>query len=348
MEVFIPHLKDRNIYLEEMICFSSNEFVYGNYKEYLPNYKIVNIQFPEAIFDWVAPSVEQLFELEKNLINWKIHSKIVYTMNDFSKHYDESNNYLSLFKLIHKYADGVIHLGKYSLNSYCNSFATNCIHSVIYHPLYTSLVDEKITKDISQIVNVNLQKKFVVSAIGGIRSKEEMKLILNIFRKLPIKNKVLIVPRMFMFLQTPKIVPYRFRKLYRKILETWYAYPLNSKQYYFEGNFIEYPYMVDLVKKSSLMIIPRVKNLNSGSVFLGLTFDIPMIIPKIGNLSEIVELFKLPFLDLDTMKFDFRDLVSNSKQIYNSEEYQKNKQLFHPKKIAQEYDAFFDLLLSKQ
>lgn len=110
----------------------------------------------------------------------------------------------------------------------------------------------------------------------------------------------------------------------------------------------KYPYMVDLVKKSSLMIIPRVKNLNSGSLFLGLTFDIPMIIPKIGNLSEIVELFKLPFLDLDTMKFDFRDLVSNSKQIYNSEEYQKNKQLFHPKKIAQEYDAFFDLLLSKQ
>lgn len=347
MEVFIPHLKDRNIYLEEIICFSSNEFVYGNYKEYLPNYEIVNIQFPEAIFDWVAPTIEQLDELEMHLINWKKKSKIVYTMNDFSKHYDESNIYLALFKLIHKYTDGVIHLGKYSLNKFNNIYPLNCNHTVIYHPLYTSLLTENITVNINEIININLQDNFVVSAIGGIRSKEEMKLILNIFRKLPIKNKVLIVPRMFMFLQTPKIVPYRFRKLYRKILETWYAYPLNSKQYYFEGRFLDYPYMVDLVKKSSLMIIPRVKNLNSGSLFLGLTFDIPMIIPKIGNLSEIVELFRLPFLDLDTMKFDFRDLVSNSKQIYNSEEYQKNKQLFHPKKIAQEYDTFFNYLTSK-
>ena len=222
MEVFVPHKKDRNIYLDEIINFSNNTFVFGNYEDYESSYEIVNIQFPEAIFDWVAPNVQQLADLEINLLLWKAHSKIVLTLNDFQKHYDNKNDFLDLFRLIHKYAEGVIHLGQYSLDKYKGYFSSTCLHTIIYHPLYSSLVTKCGTSTIEEIVPITFQDKFIVSAIGDIRSSEEMKLILKIFEKIPIKNKVLIVPRMFQFMKIPDYIPHRFRKVYKKFIERFY------------------------------------------------------------------------------------------------------------------------------
>ncbi|PKP29368.1 MAG: hypothetical protein CVU01_00340 [Bacteroidetes bacterium HGW-Bacteroidetes-18] len=347
MEVFVPHQKDRNIYLDEIISFSNHNFIFGNYKEYRDLYKIVNIQFPEAIFDWKSPSTEELVNFELQLLNWKKKSKIVYTMNDFTTHYDKKNKFSEVFSLIHKYSDGVIHLGKYSLDNYEKYFSSSCLHTIIYHPLYNSLTEDYMTKEIQSLVPTDLTNKFIVSAIGGIRSKEELDLILKIFKKLPIKNKFLIVPRMFQFIIIPDYIPYRFRKYYKRLIEKKYCFSLSKNQYFFSARFLEYSYLVDLVKRSSLMIIPRIKNLNSGNLYLGLTFDKLMIIPEIGNLTETANYFGLPLLDLQNKNYKevitmVLDLKSN--QYYSSDKYLKDKHFFHPEKIAKDYDAFFNLL----
>jgi hypothetical protein len=348
MEVFVPHQRDRNIYLDEIINFSNNTFIYGNYEDYESSYEIVNIQFPEAIFDWVAPNAQQLAAFAIKLQLWKEHSKIVLTVNDFQKHYDNKNDFLDLFRLIHKYAEGVIHLGQYSLDHYKVSFSSNCHHTVIYHPLYRSLVTEFETNTTEEILPSTFQDKFIISAIGDIRSREEIKLILKIFRKIPIKNKVLVVPRMFQFVKIPDYIPYRFRKRYRKFIERFYSFPLTKSQYYFSGRFLEYPHLVDLVQRSSLLIIPRIKNLNSGTLFLGLTFDKLMVIPKIGNLTEVANFLELPLLDLEKKNYD--EVINNIfnsklKQYLVSKEYLVKKELFHPQKIAKDYDAFFNLII---
>lgn len=350
MEVFVPHQKDRNIYLEEVINFSNNTFIFGSYEDYKISYEIVNIQFPEAIFDWVAPNAQQLVDLEIKLRMWKEHSKIVLTMNDFQKHYDNNNIFLDLFRLIHKYAEGVIHLGQYSLDQYKVCFSSNCIHTIIYHPLYSSLVTEFETTTIEKmVVPIAFRDKFIVTAIGDIRSREEIKLILKIFKKIPIKNKVLVVPRMFQFVKIPDYIPYRFRKRYKKFIERFYSLPLSKSQYYFSGNFLGYPQLVDLVQQSSLLIIPRVKNLNSGNLFLGLTFDKLMVIPKIGNLTEVANFLEIPLLDLEKRNYD--EVINNIfnsklKQYLLSNEYLVKKEFFHPQKIAKEYDAFFKFLIT--
>lgn len=345
MEVFIPHLKDRNIYLDEIIYYSECNFIYGDFNAYKDTYEIVNIHFPEAIFGWTVPTYEQLRDLEEQIIMWKKESKIVYTLNDSESHYNEKNNFNDLFKLIHKYADGVIHLGNYSLKTYKNLFSENCKHTIIYHPLYERLLNDFKAESFEEKFKLDLSDKYVVSVIGEIRSVEEVKFIFKVFKSIAVKNKFLIVPNMFPFLRLPAYLPYRFRKIYRKIKEFLFCYPLISKQYFFNFKFIEYSNMIDLVKRTDLMIIPRIKSLNSGNIYLGISFDKPMIIPKGGNQTEIAAFLNFPLLDLKNN--NFKEIINSLFRLYDNgffknEDYLQNKEKFRPFVIASQYDDFFN------
>lgn len=345
MKVFVPHKKDRNVYFDEIINFSKSEFTFGNFKDFNTNYDIVNIQFPEAIFDMVLPTKHQLQELETELLLWKKHSKIIFTLNDAKSHYDLENKYDDLFNLLQKYVDGVIHLGNHSLENYSKYFSKVCKHVVVFHPLYESLLINFKAENIESKFLIDLQDKYVVAVIGAIRSMEEVRLIFKIFKQIPNKNKLLIVPNMYPFWQLPPYLPYRTRKIYKKMMLFFYCFPLKKDQFYFEYKFLEYPFIIDLVKKSSLIVIPRLKNLNSGNLFLGLTFNKPMIIPKIGNLIEVANSFNFPLLDVKFNNFEdvLKKMTSKENENFlKSDEYLTIKKKFHPKEIANEYDLFFD------
>ncbi len=350
MNVFIPHKKDFNIYFDEIMNYSSCMYTFGTFTDYNSSFDVVNIQFPEAIFNWEKPSQTQLEELEYNIINWKKSSKLVLLFNDHVSHYDSNNKFKKLFDLVHKHCDGVIHLGKYSLKKYNSLFTDLCLQEVIYHPLYQSLTGDFKIKNIKYKFDIGLSDKYVVSAIGNVRSKEEMKFIISAFKKVSTKNKFLIVPKMYDFLRLPKYFPYRFRRVYKALIEKWYFYPLKRNQYAFGLTFIDYNMIVDLLNKTSLMIIPRMRSLNSGIVFLGLTFDKPMLVPKIGNLTEIGEQFKFPLLDIN--KKNFKEVINkltdkNFNKIFKTKEYKENKQQFHPQNIASKYEVFFNKVIQK-
>ena len=350
MKVFIPHKKDRNVYFDEIINFSKCQFIYGDFKNFNLDYDVVNIQFPEAIFNWSAPTEAELEDLEKELLIWKKYSKIVLTLNDAKSHYDLENKYNDLFTLIQKNVDGVIHLGNYSLENYSQCFSKGCKQVVIFHPLYESLLSNYKTQNIENKFSVDFESKFVVVAIGAIRSIEEFKLILKMFKNIPNKNKLLIVPNQFNFAKRPDYIPYRFRKIYTYLIHKYYCFPLIKSQYFFGYKFIDYEFMVDLVEKSSLILIPRIKNLNSGNLFLGLTFDKPMIIPKIGNLSEVATFFNLPVIDLS--KKNFKQEINKTLELINKDHYFENeyinkKKKFSPTIIAAEYDTFFKSITNR-
>ena len=78
MEVFIPALKDGNPFFDEIMFHSKNTFIFDNYKNYSPSYKIVLIHWPEQLFNWKEPSVDNLKELSAAIKLWKQSSKIIY------------------------------------------------------------------------------------------------------------------------------------------------------------------------------------------------------------------------------------------------------------------------------
>jgi hypothetical protein len=348
MNVFIPHKKDFNIYFDEIMNFSSFNYTFGKIEDFRPKFDIVNIQFPEAIFNWEKPSQLQLEELEENIIYWKKSSKIVLLFNDHVSHYDINNEFQNLFKLIHKYSDGVIHLGFFSLNKFKSLFTKKCYQDVIYHPLYQSLTGGFEVVDIKDKFKVELNDKYVVSVIGNVRSIEEVKFIIKAFKKITIKNKILIVPKMYNFLQLPRYLPYRFRRVYKILIEKYYFFPLKRSQYKLGFTYIEYSMIVDLLNKTSLIIIPRLRNLNSGIVFLGLTFNKPMLFTKIGNLTEIGEQFNFPILDLK--KRNYKEIITKLtdkkfQNIFETKEYKIKKKQFYPRHVASQYELFFNKVI---
>lgn len=348
MKVFIPHKKDFNIYFDEIINYSSCEFIFGSINDYDASYEVVNIQFPEAIFSWEAPSFQQLSELESAIVNWKKNSQIVLTLNDHQSHYDVENKFKPLFDLVYKYADGVIHLGNYSLDKFKNYFPNSCRHKVIYHPLYESLKSVEVNS-YEEKINIDFKGKYVVSVIGNIRSIEEAKFVIKVFKKLKKKNKFLIIPKMINLFKLPKYLPYRLRHMYRFLVEKRYFFPLKRSQYYFGFNHIEYPMLVDLVSKTQLIIIPRIKSLNSGLVYLGLTFDKPMIIPKGGNMTEFAKMFNFPLLNVEKNNYSevFAKIEANLKSnMFADKEFKQKKEEFSPKFIAMEYDNFFKSIIA--
>lgn len=344
MKVFIPHKKDKNIYFDEIIQYSNFEYVFEDYHNYDNQYKIVNIQFPEAIFDWQLPTKQMLNDLEIEIQIWKSNSKIVYTMNDFKPHYKNDSIYNELFNLIYKYADGVIHLGNFSKDEYQHLYKKTSKHKVIYHPIYTSLLKNYQTKNIQNLISFDLKDKYIVSSIGSIRSKEEMKMVFNFFKKIQNKNKVLIVPRILFYKKVPNWLPYRFRKPLAKITAYFNLFSIKNDLYYIDDKFLEYPYLVDLIQKSSLIIIPRVKNLNSGNLFLGLTFNKNMVVPNVGNIKEVLSMFKIPFFNFNQIteeKVSHFIKTLETANYFELENYETIKEEFHPMKIAKSYDDFF-------
>ncbi|MDV7187443.1 hypothetical protein R3X25_09135 [Lutibacter sp. TH_r2] len=348
MNVFVPHKKDFNTYFDEIISYASINYIFSSLENYSTTYEIVNIQFPEAIFNWEQPTKEQLIDFENRIIYWKKKSKIVLTLNDVESHYDSENKFKSLFILIRKYVDGVIHLGEYSLNNYAHLFSKNCKHKVIYHPLYIGLKNECVEKDFQKAFNVNFTNKLVVTVVGNVRSLEELKLIIKIFKKIKARNKILVVPKMYNYFKIPKHFPYRYRNLYKTIKSLLLLYPLKRNQYYFGYKFVETGLLVNLINKSSLIIIPRKRNLNSGILYLGFTFDKPMVIPRIGNLTETAAYFNFPLLDFEKNNYkNVLDKVTSTdfKKIFLTKDYLKKKNEFHPTKISKEYELFFKSLI---
>ncbi|KQB44221.1 hypothetical protein RCH33_3198 [Flavobacterium daejeonense] len=338
--------------MDGVIAYSSNEYVFGHFSEYKESYRIVNIQFPEAIFRWSAPSEEELIHFEKEILKWKRKSKIVYCMNDFESHFDKKKKFKKLFELIHRYSDLVIHLGFFSLQKYKGNFSDDCMQRVVKHPLYISLLDNFEIKNIQNLLPYNLSDKFIISVPGNMRSKNEFEFVLGIFEKLPMPNKFLIIPRMSKLVNVPDVLPYRFRKIYRDIMWAFYErryLRVFRGQYYFMNNFLDYSFLTDLIQKSSLLIIPRIKNLNSGNLFLGLTFDKLMIAPSVGNLTEHINDFRLPVINHEVDSFDkIVSLVLESDFLNYSktEEYKIKKDELHPKVISQQYDNIYQEVLN--
>lgn len=346
MKVFIPHKKDFNVYFDEIIAYSSHEFIFDNRDEYNTSFEIVNIHFPEAIFNWIPPTKEELYQLKSDLISWKQHSKLVLLFNDSQTHYDSGNTFKPLFDLINSNVDAVVHYGDYSIKKFKSRFPENCFHYKIKHPTYESLHKVK-PEGFEKKFNFSFKDKYVVSALGNIRSKEEALLVLKLFKAIPIKDKILIAPNMFNILQKPKGIPYRFRKIYTLFAKLWYFYPLNEKRFFLRFNHISYELMVDLVLKTSLIIIPRKTSLNSGVLFLGLTFNKPMLIPQIGNLTEVAKEFELPTLKLEEALSPQVNNIVNYYQSNNPYLNDNKKKAYHPKNVASSLDKLLNTIKDK-
>ncbi|MBJ6367901.1 glycosyltransferase family 4 protein [Snuella sedimenti] len=336
MKVFLPFGKNSNNYIEEINAYFKGDFVYGSYRDYKQEYNIVNIHWPEALFEWQDVSDKDLVELEKNIKQWKQYSKIVYTRHNREPHNKGIKNIKALYVIILKYCDGIIHLGDFSLRELLKNYPKYKakINAVIPHPLYLKNKKYITQEQAREKFSIKVDAK-VVLVFGNIRTKEEKKLILKAFNKLKTDNKLLLVSRMPYFLEG--VPSWRLKILMKQIVRFYYG--LFSK-YKFFYDFVKQEDIPYFVSAADIVFVPRIKHLNSGNVYLGFSYNKPIVGPAVGNIKEVLNNDFNYLFDPKNIKSVTNALEKGLKEdisIVHEKVYKENL----PNLVAKKYFEFF-------
>jgi hypothetical protein len=347
VNIFLPFKKDANPYLDEIINHSEHAYFYDSFENYKADFKIVNIHWPEAIFNWKEPSHIELKELEDAIALWKLKSLLVYTKHDFHRNKGTTKNFTRLFRLIEENTDVFIHLGKFSRDYYQEKYP-KAKHKIIYHPLYTSTFKFPDQIEARKILGVN-KDAVVIIAPGNIRNYEERDMFLKAFKSLKIKNKVLICTNVHSEIRHDFPGRSRLKRVVdiKRILKESFRKKHQPPEYLFSYTFIPQNELELKMAAADIVLIPRINTLNSGNVFLGLSFEKKLVGPQCGNIKEQLEEFNFPVFDSYNRKSVLsavKKCIELPKPNYlNSSVVEK----YRPENVSACQDALFNELKSK-
>lgn len=345
MEIFVPSIKDTNPYLDEILNFTKNKFVFDDFRNFKASFQIVNIQWPESLFGWNEPTENQLNELKAEIKKWKNFSKLVYTYHDERNHFGMTPRYSKLFELIEINADTFIHLGEYSKSKMEKKYP-EAKHFVLYHPLYLNTFEIKDKIECREKLNID-PNSLVIIAPGRIRNLKEKEMLLKAFNSINHKNKVLISNNMLPFninldfrgrVRLKKY--FDINKFFTKQIRDKYLPP----KYIFNYSFTPLEEFSLMFSSADLVFIPRIDILNSGNVFLGLSYKKVIVGPGIGNIQEVLSELNFPIFNPYSNK-SIKAAVNKGVKIFNTDEIQLSEfdlAKYHPKNIAKNMDKIFE------
>ncbi|MGY5352966.1 hypothetical protein ACXGQW_10480 [Wenyingzhuangia sp. IMCC45533] len=333
MKVFLPFKQPSEAFLTEVFSEFEDSIFYGNFNDYDKSYDIVNIHWPEALFKWLEPTDEQLLEFEKHLSQWNKYSKIISVMHNEYPHYQNTKNYNRLYKLIYNNSHGIVHLGFYSKRKYSKIYLKSK-HVVIKHPLYFNTIPNTISpKEAKEKIKIGLDDK-VVLVFGNLRSSAEEEKMLRVFKRLKVKRKRLVVPRMYFHHLS------HLNKFSREIVKLYYKL---HPHYKFQTSYVPDNEIQNYLQASDLLWIVRTESLNSGNIFLGWTFSKKVLGPRIGNMKEILNKAKAVTYDPNDMG-ETSEIMKNM-LLSDFEELDLNYIKSHDSKlVSREYYNFFKLI----
>lgn len=248
----------------------------------ISNYNIIHIQWPEELFDWNEPSLNDLKSLEKRL-NKLGNCKIISTRHNYYPHGRNTENFKKLYNLIYQYSDAIVHLGEKSLKEFSSIYKEK-LNVVIYHPIYNN-IPNNITHEIARNKFKIKKHKKVVLIFGALRNNEERDSIISLIKELRKSNIYILINRW-----DSKLIPVslsniikNFRK-YLKLLRLNLKSDVIIKNEFTRKSDIQYYF-----NAADLVLILRGKTLNSGNLILSYTFKKPVLAPKVGNITEIIE-----------------------------------------------------------
>lgn len=349
MEVIIigPDEKNSNPFFKEIITFSKTNYSYCDWNSIESGFKgAILFQWPELIFHWEEPNTIQLDAFELKVKSLKGKNKIVYLVHNERRHFGMTPAYQRLYNIVEDCADIMVHLGEYSKSIFSQKFPDKT-HVVIAHPLYANFF-KPISKNEARLkLNISQDRKVLVVP-GRIRNLEERKFILNAFKNFQFKDKTLIVPYM---LKKEVEMEFRGRHLLKKIFDIKKYQEdkvnnFNPPQYYINYNFTLPEKLSLYMSAADAILIPRLNILNSGNLYLALTFRKPVLGPDVGNLSEYLDFFNLPKFDPSSLNPSnsmkkLNDYISQGKKL--DEEKLKS---FNPEIIGGKWDDLFNQLNS--
>jgi len=310
MNILVPcKLSPSEAYLNDF-CHSLEAFAsvtpsFDAFWTWSGKFDFVHIHWPEYLFNWCEPSDVELLFLEKTLQYWNENSTIVATRHNYYPHFKNTSKYSSLYLLVYKYCEKIIHFSDFSLSEFCTRyssalFVNDIRHIVIPHPLF-SCYENKVDKATARRHLRISQDAKVILVFGNIRDGLECDLVLNSFRALKLKNKFLIVTR-FANRKRPSLrkefcdsIKWIVKSFFLKVNPSYRLLntlvPNEDVQFYFNA--------------ADIVLLPRLDDLNSGVIPLAFSFSKIIVGSKKGNIGEILSNTGNPTFDpyqLDSIK----------------------------------------------
>jgi glycosyltransferase involved in cell wall biosynthesis len=177
-----------------------------------------------------------------------------------------------------------VHLGNYSINDFKTeypSISPGIEHIKINHGHYLYLKNNLSRIAARHILNIS-EKRFVILVFGSIRSKQERKLAISSFQKARIPKKTILFNRWQIHSSTKSSI---WNNLKNKII---YRILRLSPKFALFNKFTKEDDIQVYLNAADVLFIPRMNTLNSGNLFLGLSFGLPIIGPDTGNLTEFL------------------------------------------------------------
>lgn len=247
-------------------------------------YDIIHVHWIESLFNW---NIRQLTEEDYSRLKFRLenlkksNTKLILTKhNEFPHHLHENRLIRKVYNLFYEYTDGIIHLGQYSLNKFRENYVgtlENIEHVIINHGNYLNLKNNTSKQTARNILNIS-ENRFVFLCFGKFRVKEERSIVIKAFKKTNIESKTLLSTTWNFGYGKENM----FSKIKRFILNLSSNYKLFNA-YISEDNIQTY------MNAADVLIVPRINSLNSGLVYLGLSFGKIIIGPTTGNITEIME-----------------------------------------------------------
>lgn len=344
MKIFLPS-QNPHAYLQEVQRYSVNSYHFRELKSFDPSLKIVNIHWPEELFNWYEPSVEELEKLERIIEEWKTAAKIVYTKHDVLRTKGNTPLFNRLYKIIEKNTDVFIHLGEFSRDFYQDKYPY-AKHEIIYHPLYKNSFKKYEKEEARKKLGID-KKAIVVIAPGNIRHSVERQIVLKAFRKLNIKNKILICTNMRNELGFNFPGRVRLQKVFdvQKFVKERFITNHQPPDYIFNYSPMSAKEISLRMSAADVVLVPRIELLNSGIVFLGASYDKVVVGPRTGNITEQLEEQNLPVFNPYSIS-SVTEALSEGVELYlNGNFHWKNMEKYQPEFVAKEYDRIFSEIL---
>lgn len=273
--MFIDHLANGLSELTEVTVSS-------NLKDLRETTNILHIHWPETLNDWQVPSKLRVKEIEQTLVQIKANgTQLVWTRHNACPHSGNQKTKL-LYDLVRRYADAVIHLGPMDLDE-LKKDRPHALHLVIPHGMYTEV---KPIKQEEARAQLGLSHQDIVVVIPGrIRTMAERQLIRSLISNGDDQRIQYLIPRWnepigFSWIHQP------FKRKQEAGLIKEVSQLPNCKM---EVGFVDQAMMDQLFSACDWVVVPRLATLNSGLLYMGLSYGKAIYGPDSGNVGHYLK-----------------------------------------------------------
>ena len=249
------------------------------------SYDIIHIQWPNLL---VEKSDESCSKLQCVISDLKALSiPLVCTCHNLVPHYNSGAAINNAYSIIYNNCDYIHHLGEVSIQLLKDLYpGMSAKHIVIPHHTYDEIYRFEISKDearkkIGVPKNVNC-----VLSFGSFRHDEERQLLIDLSKKMKKQNVYFLAPGFYRSVILRKNIFLGLKALYNTIKYSIVAKFNNIHicHSYVSDNLLPY-YLI----AADVMLIQRVKILNSGNVSLAMLAGLPIVGPDEGNVGSILK-----------------------------------------------------------